>query len=169
VSPIVYTDRTNRCNWLLVKSEPVGNDTFVSSKPSARDPGSAPRRLRIIVADDDRDTVLSLMMILREEGHEVLGVHEGKQVLATLAKFAPDVVVLDIAMPMLSGWEVAGIIKERWGVRRPMLIGVSGKYKQMSDRLLSEVVGFDHYLMKPYEPSALLRLIEPLRYPRETL
>jgi DNA-binding response OmpR family regulator len=129
------------------------------------EPSLAPRSLHIIVADDDRDTVLTLMLLLREEGHDVRGVHSATQVLRAVNEFYPDVVVLDIAMPELSGWQVARKIRERLG-RRPMLIGISGEYKHSVDRILSEVVGFDHYLVKPYEPAALMALLDPLRYPQ---
>ena len=132
---------------------------------AAHEASSAPRSLRIIVADDDRDTVLTLVLLLREDGHEVRGVHSASQVLRVVNELNPDVVVLDIAMPELSGWEVARKIRERLA-RRPMLIGISGEYRHSVDRILSEVVGFDHYLVKPYEPAALMALLEPLRYPQ---
>ena len=122
----------------------------------------APRSLRIIVADDDNDTVLSLMMLLREEGHDVQGVRQSRDVLKAVNRFNPDVVLLDIAMPELSGWEVARQIRQRLG-RRPVLIGVSGEYRHAVDEILSEVVGFAHYLVKPYAPEQLLRLLAPLR------
>ena len=126
-------------------------------------PGAAPRSLRIIVADDDRDSVLTLMMILRDEGHEVLGAYNGEQVLWALRKFHADAVLLDIAMPGVSGWEIARGIKRRYKRRAPLLIGISGKHKKVTDKMLSRIVGFDHYLVKPYEPSEVLKLIAPLR------
>lgn len=126
------------------------------------EPQLLPRSLRILVADDDNDTVLSLMLLLREEGHDVQGLRSSHDVLKVVNRFNPDVVLLDIAMPGLSGWEVARQIRERLG-RRPVLIGVSGEYRQDVDRILSEVIGFDHYLVKPYAPQQLLKLLEPLR------
>ena len=122
---------------------------------------SAPRSLRIIVADDDRDSVLTLMMLLREEGHEVRGVYSGRQVMGHVLDFDPDVVLLDIAMPELSGWEVARTIRARRGADRPLLIGISGEYKQGSDKVLAQILGFNHYLVKPYAPAELLALLAP--------
>lgn len=122
----------------------------------------APRSLRIIVADDDNDTVLSLMLLLREEGHDVQGVRESRDVLKGVNRFRPDAVLLDIAMPELSGWEVARQIRQRLG-RRPLLIGISGAYTHAVDEILSNVIGFDYYLVKPYAPEALLKLLERLR------
>lgn len=129
------------------------------------DPSSAPRALHVLVADDERDTVLTLLMLLRDEGHEVRGVHTGRQALAALRDFEPDAVLLDIALPELSGWEVAREIRKRTGDKGPLLIGISGEYKQGADKILSEIVGFDHYLLKPYEPRALLALLAPLTSP----
>jgi DNA-binding response OmpR family regulator len=122
---------------------------------------SAPRSLRIIVADDDRDSVLTLMMLLRDEGHEVRGVYSGRQVMGHVLDFDPDVVLLDIAMPELSGWEVARTIRAQRGADRPVLIGISGEYKQGADRVLAQILGFHHYLVKPYAPAELLALLAP--------
>lgn len=117
------------------------------------------RPLRILIAEDDRDTVATLMMLLREEGHEVRSVHSGRLVMGVVLDFDPDAVILDIHLPDLSGWEVARTIRARRGLGRPLLIGVSGEYKQGADRILSEILGFDHYLIKPYDPNDLLTLL----------
>jgi DNA-binding response OmpR family regulator len=139
--------------------------TLGESVHGAPEPPKPRRALRILIADDDRDTVMTLMVVLRHEGHEVKGVYNGKQALEAIRQFEPDAVLLDIAMPELSGWEVVRQVKERLA-RRPLMIGISGEYKQSVDRILSEVIGFDHYLTKPYQASDVLRLLEPLRLPR---
>jgi DNA-binding response OmpR family regulator len=134
----------------------------------AGDPNPGLRTLRVLIADDDRDSVLTLMMLLRHEGHEVRGVYTGTQAIAGIRGFDPDVVLLDIALPELSGWEVARNIRGRHqNAARPVLIGISGEYKHGSDRILSEIIGFDHYLVKPYAPADLLALLEPLRKPAQ--
>jgi two-component system, sensor histidine kinase len=133
--------------------------------PSQGEAPNSPRSLRILIADDERDTVLTLMMLLREEGHEVRGVYTGRQVLDAIHDFDPDALVLDIAMPDLSGWEVARTIRKHADGQRRTLIGISGEYKNSVDKLLSTVVGFDHYLLKPCSPNALIALLEPLRTP----
>ena len=126
-------------------------------------PSQASRRLCVVVADDDRDTVLSLMMVLRDEGLETHGAYTAEQTLAAVLKFEPDVVILDIALGRPSGWDVAQKIRDRHGDERPMIIGVSGIYKKGSDRILAELTGINHYLVKPYQPSELLKLLAPLR------
>jgi CheY-like chemotaxis protein len=135
------------------------------SRSADSEQSKAPRSLRILIADDHRDTVLTLMMLLRDEGHEVRGVYTGRQVLDAVRGFDPDVVVLDIAMPELSGWEAARQIRTHPDGHRRMLIGMSGEYKNGVDKILSEVVGFDHYLLKPCSPNELIALLEPLRWP----
>jgi DNA-binding response OmpR family regulator len=118
--------------------------------------------LRILVADDDRDAALMLAMLLRDEGHEVTTALRGDEVLELVRLMRPDAVILDINMPGMSGYAVARDIRERYGPIRPLLIGISGVWTKTSERLLGRVVGFDHYLAKPYDHAQLLQFLEPL-------
>ena len=126
------------------------------------EPSKARRPLRILVCDDDRDTALTLMMILRDEGHEVTALHSGRNVLSTATRTEPDVIVLDIHLPDVSGWQLAQTIRAR-RTKRPLLIGISGIYTAGSDKILANMSGFDHYLVKPYLPAELLALLAPLQ------
>ena len=116
---------------------------------------------RILVADDDEDTVVSLTILLRDEGYKVRGVHRGAEVLQAVFDFAPDVVLLDIGMPQMSGYDVARTLRERYGSARPALIAVTGRTAEV-DRQQARAAGFEHHVAKPYEPHALLRLIGEL-------
>lgn len=129
------------------------------------DPSRAPRQLRIIVADDDRDQVLTLMTLLRDEGHDVWGLYRGKDLLQAVKDFRPDVMLLDIQLPDVSGFTVAESISKQYGERKPLLIAISGVYNKGSDRILCELVGFDHHLTKPFSFDTVLRLIAPLSLP----
>src|SRR5688572_31807602 len=113
---------------------------------------------RILVADDDTDTVDSLTVLLRDEGYEVRGVHRGGEVLQAIFQFAPDVVLLDIGMPQMSGYEVARTLRERYGSARPALIAVTGR-SGPADRQQALAAGFEYHIAKPYEPRELLHLI----------
>lgn len=113
---------------------------------------------RVLVADDDRDAVLILTALLREEGYEVRGVHHGSEVLDAVFNFAPDVVLLDISMPKMSGYEVARTLRDRYGSARPALIAVTAMTRTM-DRAQARAAGFEHHVAKPYEPNELLSLI----------
>ena len=134
----------------MAPTEHAGGDT---------DRAAPARSLRILIADDERDTVLTLVELLREEGHDARGVYKGEDVLARMRDFEPDVVLLDIAMPGISGWEVARTIREAYG-NKPVLIAISGMYSQSSDQILGKMAGFNYYLSKPYDPGALLKLLQ---------
>jgi CheY-like chemotaxis protein len=75
-------------------------------------------------------------------------------------EFDPDIALIDIGMPGMSGYEVARELREEFGKERPLLIAVTG-WKQSSDRILAKLAGFDHHLAKPFESKALLELIAP--------
>lgn len=132
------------------------------SNPHSADKRTAQRPLRIVVVDDDPDSVLTLSMLLRDEGHDIREVYSGRHVMGSVIDFDPDVVVLDIGLPGLTGWEVAREIRRRCGNNRPTLIGISGEYREGADRVLSQILGFDHYLVKPYAPADLLKLLAQL-------
>ena len=118
----------------------------------------APQKLRVLVADDDRDAVASLMELLRDEGHETRGVYTGLDVLNMVRDFSPDAVLLDIGMPHITGYEVARELRERYGSARPLLIAVTGR-NHPTDRNLTQLAGCDHHVAKPYDPNELLGLL----------
>src|SRR2546423_346816 len=130
--------------------------------PQRNDP-SGRRPLSIVVADDDRDTTVTLASILRDEGHEVHTVLRGDEILELCRYLRPDAVIADIDMPGMSGYAVARDLHERHSGLAPLLIAVSGKWTKTSDRLVAHAVGFDHYLLKPADPRELLAILESLR------
>ena len=114
--------------------------------------------LRILVVDDNRDSVESLGVLLRLLGHEVFTAHDGPAALAAAETHRPDAVVLDIGLPLMDGHEVARRIREQpWG-RTMGLIAVTG-WAQDEDRERSMQVGFDHHMAKPVDPAVLLELL----------
>ena len=128
---------------------------------AANDARPARRPLRILIADDERDQVATLAAILNDEGHEVREVYRGSEVLRMIANFSPDVALIDIGMPGMSGYDVAREVRAHYGKEGPLLIAVTG-WKKPSDRILAQIAGFDHHLGKPFESQQLLELIEPL-------
>ena len=119
------------------------------------------RKLRVLVADDERDHVATLAALLADEGHEVREVYRGSEVTRMARDFDPDVALIDIGMPGMSGYEVAREMRIEFGKNRPLLIAITG-WKQSSDRILARLAGFDHHVAKPFDPQALLELIAPL-------
>ena len=130
------------------------------------DPSQAANALRVLVADDDSDTVLTLETVLRHEGHEVRSVYSGSAVLDAAKQFQPHAVLLDISMPDLNGYDVASSLRTLDDGHKVLLIGISGIYKKDADRVLAGLSGFDHFLVKPYLASEVLELLETLRTPR---
>ena len=122
----------------------------------------AESKLRILVVDDERDTVLTLATLLRHEGHVVEAVYRAQDVMRAVKDFDPDVVLLDIALPDGSGYGIAEHIRRRAGSKRPMIIAQTGIYKRPPHDQLSRIVGCDHFLTKPFEIDQLLQLIAPL-------
>ena len=117
--------------------------------------------LRVLIADDDRDGALTLSALLEIEGHEVRAVHGGQEALDTAREFRPDVVLLDIGMPKITGYEAARRLRLRYGNDCPVLIAITG-WKQASDKILASLAGFDHHVAKPYEPAQLIELLSKL-------
>lgn len=121
------------------------------------------RALRVLVADDNRDTVLTLATLLREEGHDVRAAHTGTDVIRIARLHRFDVVILDIEMPEMSGYAIAQELRTHYyGTNPPLLIAISGKWNRPSEKLLARAVGFDHHFEKPCDPNTLLELLKPL-------
>jgi len=132
--------------------------TRTTRGPHRREAGPA---LRIVVADDNHDQVNTLAALLRDAGHTVYCVYKGTEVLPTVRLARPDVVIIDIAIPGMSGYAVAQELRHTFtDVRRPLLIGISGMWNLMADKLIAGQVGFDHYMDKPCNPEDVLKLLE---------
>lgn len=132
---------------------------FASSESPEYRPG--PGRLRVLIVDDEPDTVVSLIAILRDEGHEAEGVYNGESAIKYLDEFQADVVLVDMAMPGMSGWDVAREVRRRHR-SRPMLIAISGTYIKAPDELLARVAGFNHFFVKPLDPQRLTSILRSL-------
>jgi len=121
--------------------------------------GAARGPVRVLVVDDDRDTVLTLRMLLDTEGYETRGVHNARAALDAVRDFKPDAVLLDIGMPDMSGYEVARQVRQRHG-EGLVLIALTA-WTKASDKLLAQLCGFNHHVSKPYRPEEILTLLTP--------
>ena len=117
-----------------------------------------PRHRRVLVADDNLDAGESLAMLLRLDGHEVEIAQNGTEALALFERMKPEIAILDIGMPGLTGYEVAERIRELQPSREATLIAVTG-WGQEADKARAAAAGFDHHFTKPVEPAALSALI----------
>ena len=104
--------------------------------------------LRVLVVDDNVDAAKILRMLVRESGHLVRMAHTGPTALAAALDYRPDVMLLDIGLPELDGYEVAKRIRQEPLLHDIVLVAITG-YEQTADRQRSQEAGFDHHLVKP--------------------
>lgn len=138
---------------------PLGDagDTRSSLKqPDAQESGSLPRR--ILVVDDHRDAAETLAMLLEAGGHDVHVAFDGPEAVAAAGELRPDMVLLDLGLPKLGGYEVARRIREAEGQTRTLLVALTG-WGQEEDRRRTAEAGFDHHMVKPPDVRALLNLL----------
>ena len=134
----------------------VGDDTMPAMQRSLARPRAG---CRILVVDDNHDAAEATKVLLELAGHEVKMVGDGNEALASAPVFAPDVVLLDIGLPMMDGYQVARRLREVPQTRASCLIALTG-YGQPADRERARAAGFDHHLTKPADPDALLALVD---------
>lgn len=128
-----------------------GTRTPLPARPTL-EPDSA--MLRALVVDDNVDAAISLADILRLTGHEVRVSHDGLDALQVAGDWCPDLVLLDIGLPGLTGLEVARRIRAQPRLRKMVLVALTG-YGQETDRLEAMQAGFDHHMVKPAEFAAI--------------
>ncbi len=157
---------------------PDRGSRFVVRLPARRSPadladddvadGSASPPQRVLLVDDNRDFANSLSLLVEQDGHQVELAYDGETAVASAASFEPDVVLLDIGLPVMDGYEVAGRLRELPQTRDAVIIALSG-YGRHEDLQNSRRAGIDHHLVKPVDIAELRRLIgqrRPGRAPR---
>jgi CheY-like chemotaxis protein len=119
-------------------------------------------RRRILVVDDNRDAAQMLALLLKMGGDETHTAHDGEEALERAAAIRPEIIVLDIGLPKLNGYEVCRSIREQpWG--RPItMVAVTG-WARDEDRQKSQEAGFDGHLVKPVDHRALTKLVAELQ------
>jgi DNA-binding response OmpR family regulator len=129
----------------------------MAQKPD-RQPQPATEKRRILVVDDSPDSADSLAAVLALTGHEAHTAHDGEHAISQAEKLRPQVILLDIGLPRLNGYETCRWIREQeWG-KGMVIIALTG-WGQDEDRRLSTQAGFDGHLVKPVDHAALNRLL----------
>ena len=158
-----------------VEAESAGRgagSTFIVTLPCERagspatlaGPEDLPRAAisrRILVVDDNADSAESLALMLQLQGHETRSAHEGEQAIEIATRFRPHVVLLDIGMPRLNGYETAQRLRTGESNHPVTLVAVTG-WGQVEDRKRAMAAGFDHHLVKPVDPSMISALLASL-------
>ena len=113
---------------------------------------------RILVVDDNQDAAKSLAALLEMTGNETLLAHDGAEAVAKAAAFKPDVVLLDLGLPRMNGYDVCRAIrKQPWG-KDVLMVALTG-WGQDEDRRKSKEAGFDSHMVKPVDHAALMKVL----------
>lgn len=146
--------REGQGSEFVVKLPGVMAPTFSASLPGVsqdrppKESPVAPRSLRIVVVDDNVDAASGMAILLKFSGHEVYTVYDGLAAVEAASTYLPDLMMLDIGLPGMNGYEVAKCIRREPLLRDIILVASTG-YGQDSDRKLSSDAGFNHHLVKP--------------------
>jgi signal transduction histidine kinase len=127
-------------------------------------PESPGHRLRVLVVDDNRDSAKSMALLLELEGHEVLTAHDGSSALEVGLRERPDLILLDIGLPGLNGFQTCQAMRAG-GLQDAVIVAVTG-YGQDKDRQQSQQAGFDAHQVKPVDLQAIRDLLAQGRGPR---
>jgi CheY-like chemotaxis protein len=138
---------------------PVIADAQAVQAPRAHDAGARSVRRKVLIADDNQDAAASLGMLLHVMGHETRLAHDGLEALEAAEVFRPDIVLLDIGMPQLNGYETARRLRARPWAASTVLIALTG-WGQEADRRRARDAGFHHHVVKPLDPDVLAEMLE---------
>lgn len=146
----------------------------LSQKHPVNDPSTTwqPRetrtKRRVLVVDDNHDMADTAAALLIASGHDARTAYDGSSAVRIASEYLPDVVLLDIGLPGMSGYDVARELR-RSEQRHPLLLVAITGYGQETDRVRSREAGFDHHLVKPLEPAMLEKLVESIAVPASAL
>jgi CheY-like chemotaxis protein len=118
--------------------------------------------LRILIVDDNRDGADILSMMLKMLGNDTRTAYDGQEGVEAAAQFRPDVMLIDIGLPKLNGYDACRRIREQAWAKKAILIAVTGG-GQEEDRHRAHEAGFDKHMVKPLEPQALMKLLASLQ------
>jgi len=153
--------------YLPMYEQPMPEVGSTASEPAGT-PTTKSGPIRILVVDDNRDSADSLGLLLELVGNEVRVVHDGQAAVDAANEFQPRVVLLDIGLPTLNGYEAARKIREQPWSKQAVMIAVTG-WGEDVDRQRSREAGFDHHLVKPLDFDALTALLANVEEPEATI
>jgi len=145
----------------VVRLPEVADMPAAGSNGAPKAEAGTPAARRVLVVDDNVDSAESLAMLLRLGGHEIETAYDGLQAVEAAERFKPDLVLLDIGLPGIDGYDAAARIREGSGGRELVLVAITG-WGQEEDRRRSREAGFDAHLTKPVDMAALSRLLAEL-------
>ena len=157
----VHSDGLGRGTEFVVRLPIIGSHAAIPLRPEPAIGTAPPIPRRVLVVDDNRDSAHSLAMLLELAGHDVRTAHDGLEAVDAAAAFQPNLILLDIGMPRLNGYEAARRIREQQRESPVFLIALTG-WGQEADQKRSHEAGFDAHLVKPADLDTLVSLMRKL-------
>jgi CheY-like chemotaxis protein len=152
-----HSDGLGHGSEFVVRLPTVEAAQATSAGPPVKET-AIPTVRRILIVDDNRDAAESLAMLLKLHGHQTHIAHDGLEAVETAAQVRPDLILLDIGLPKVNGYEAARRIRKLPGGLDVVLVALTG-WGQDEDRRKSREAGFDGHMIKPVEPEGLTRLL----------
>jgi PAS domain S-box-containing protein len=137
---------------------PVVTEASMPQTSVVKKDGDEKTALRILVVDDNRDGADSLSMMLKIMGNDIRTAYDGEEAVAASVEYRPDVILLDLGLPKLTGFEACRRIRALPGGKEVVIIAQTG-WGQQEDRRRTHEAGFDYHMVKPVDPQALMKLL----------
>jgi signal transduction histidine kinase/ActR/RegA family two-component response regulator len=141
----------------VIRLPVLNNDGTRDAVPLAQHAGTDGRKMKVLVVDDNQDAADSLTALLELEGFDVNAVYDGMAAIAAVDAQAPDMIIMDLGMPGMDGYETARAIRQKPGAERILMLALTG-WGQSDARRRTLEAGFDHHLVKPVELEQIVRL-----------
>ena len=151
------SDGPGRGSEFIVRLPLAPEDAVARQPPPGEGPAATSKR-RILIVDDNQDSAMSLGMMLNLMGNETRTAHDGLAAVEAAAEFRPDLILLDIGLPKLNGYDACRRIREQPWSKGMIIVALTG-WGQDEDRRRSAEAGFDHHMVKPVEVDALGKLM----------
>jgi len=163
----LHGGKVEACSTLGKGSEfvvrlPVVPSSVTPPSPSTEKAHPTGTSLRVLVVDDNVDVAQTLTMLLEAAGHHFQTAHDGPSALEAALDYRPDVMLLDISLPRIDGYEVAKNMRQQPDLKHIVLVAMSG-YGQESDHRRSQDEGFDHHLVKPSDFGKLQQILATVK------
>jgi signal transduction histidine kinase/ActR/RegA family two-component response regulator len=151
------SDGVGHGSEFLIRLPVVSGAELRHAVPLAASAGTDGRRMQVLVVDDNQDAADSLAALLEIDGFDVRTVYDGAAAVAVCAQAQPDMIIMDLGMPGMDGYETARAIRQRPGAERILMLALTG-WGQSDARRRTVEAGFDHHLVKPVELDQIVRL-----------
>jgi len=156
-----HSDGPGKGSEFLVRLPALPPQRSEPSEPPREPEPAKGRPLRILVVEDELAVAEMLVMLLELWGHTVQAVHDGPAALAAGQTLRPEVVLCDIGLKGMDGYQLARQLLQQEGLNKPVLVAMTG-YGQEQDQRRAQEAGFDHHMTKPVDPAAVQKLLTSL-------